>query len=210
MENHSMKNSSQSIPLLKDISAVCFDAFGTLFVTKSLRQSPYLWIAKRSQLIPNTLREDFLTTNKPLSHFIEKLSLNEHSYYLNEILDIELNSLQLYPEVLSVMDKLKSLNKRIAVCSNIAFSYGAKMKTLLPSNVEQTIFSYEAGFYKPQPQIYKAVCERLKLPPKKILFIGDSARADFAGPKAFGMNALLLKRDLGDTLNSILGLAISN
>lgn len=98
------------------------------------------------------------------------------------------------------------MNKRIALCSNLAYGYGGKVKALLPEVVESKVFSYEVGAKKPEPEIYQAVCEQLGLPPARILFIGDSPRCDEKGPREFGMKSLLLNRKTGQTLKSLLGI----
>mgnify|MGYP003404208757 CR=1 FL=1 len=39
---------------------------------------------------------------------------------------------------------------------------------------------------------------------RKLLFIGDSKRADFEGPLAFGMCARLIDREAGENLEIVL------
>ena len=95
--------------------------------------------------------------------------------------------------------KLRSQGKKIAVCSNLAYEYGKAARELLP-DVDATVFSYEVGASKPDPAIYADVCERLKVRPEQVFFIGDSPRCDECGPRQFGMRSALVKRWDGETL----------
>ena len=52
--------------------------------------------------------------------------------------------------------------------------------------------------------IYAAVEQLLNLPKEQILFVGDTQRCDYDGPKAYGFQAAHLQRRLGQDLNSIL------
>lgn len=73
------------------------------------------------------------------------------------------------------------------------------MRWLLP-DLDAYLFSYELGAAKPDPEIYVATCTALGCRPREVLFIGDSRRCDFEGPRAFGMQAEWLDRKNGLTL----------
>lgn len=190
--------------VLNNVSAVCFDAFGTLIKSKADRQSPYLWLLKNSVDQSSVLRDQFLKTNEPLEYFVRKLGFETHLGYLQGELDREVGGIELYEESLTVIERLRSMNKRIVLCSNLMFGYGDRVKALLPEAVEARIFSFEVGAIKPQPEIYQAVCDQLSLPPGRILFLGDSPRCDEKGPREFGMKSLLLNRKVGQTLQTLL------
>lgn len=59
-------------------------------------------------------------------------------------------------------------------------------KNIIPNiKYDQLVLSYECGFRKPEPEIYKFAQEKLDCKPSEILFIDD--RADFVqGAKCFG------------------------
>ena len=174
-------------------TAVCFDVFGTLIHYAGRRVNPY------RRLIVSEARLPFLTRNVGIEVFAEELGLSALLPSLRHELEAEINGLQLFPEVEDVFKKLRSQGKKIAVCSNLAYEYGTAARALLPA-VDATIFSYEVGASKPDPAIYAEVCERLKVKPKQVFFIGDSPRRDEAGPHQFGMRSALVKRKDGETL----------
>ena len=60
--------------------------------------------------------------------------------------------------------------------------------------VDEVIFSTDAGYRKPDPQIYKLMSEKLNIPLCEMIMFGDTLNADVVGPKNVGMNAVLLDR----------------
>jgi len=78
---------------------------------------------------------------------------------------------------------------------------------------EHLVLSVDHGFRKPHPSIYAAACARFAIDPSDAVFVGDSFDADYEGPMAAGMRALLIdptsRHPLpeSDRLDSILHLA---
>ena len=73
--------------------------------------------------------------------------------------------------------------------------FGAPLERLLGSvPMAVKAWSFDVGAVKPEPAIYRHVLERLGLPPERVLFVGDTARADYEGPRSMGMKALQLCR----------------
>lgn len=100
-----------------------------------------------------------------------------------------------------------NFNIPIAICSNLAFPYGAAIDLLLKDHQLLKVLSYETGFIKPEPGIYQAAINQLQLPPEDCLFVGDTLLADYDGPRAFGMRSFHLTRNLPSKGNSISSLA---
>lgn len=188
------------------ITAVCFDAFGTLIHHNGQRINPYrrLVTVMRGE---QAERMPFLTRNVPVDVFAEELGLSHLLPVIRRELDTEIAGLQLFPEVELALRKLRAAGKRIAVCSNVAREYGQVVRQLLP-NLDCYALSYEVGAAKPDPAIYAAVCESMGSRPRDVLFIGDSKRCDVQGPQAFGMQACWLDRHgsqtLMDALNGVI------
>ncbi len=57
--------------------------------------------------------------------------------------------------------------------------------------VRHLVISAEVGWRKPAPAFFEVILRQTRLPPERILFIGDDPGNDFAGPRAAGMHALL-------------------
>jgi putative hydrolase of the HAD superfamily len=54
-----------------------------------------------------------------------------------------------------------------------------------------TIFSWEAGFLKPDPRIYALTLERLELSPGECLYVGDGGHGELQGAKEAGFSTVL-------------------
>ena len=181
-----MKNS-------QPIKAVCFDVFGTLISYGGQRTNPY----RHLLLSPGIQgRLPFLTRNAPIEKFAIEIGRSHLLPTIRTELDAEIGKLQLFPDIAETFDRLREQNLKIAVCSNLAYEYGAAVRKLLP-NITAHVFSYEIGFAKPHPAIYRTVCLALGLDPGEILFVGDSVRCDVQGPLQFGMQVHWLNRKSG-------------
>ena len=145
-----------------------------------------------------------LTRNVPIDVFLDELNMAHLALTLREELNLEVSSFQLFQGVDQTLPHLKELGLRVGLCSNLAYEYGSTVRKLLPG-LDSYVFSYEVGVTKPNPLIYEKVCETLGVSPEDVLFVGDSKRCDFDGPKAFGMQALLLDKTSGQTLTEIFG-----
>lgn len=55
---------------------------------------------------------------------------------------------------------------------------------------DPVVFSSDVGYQKPDPRLYATVLERMGLPAREILFIGDDPENDVAAPRRLGMQAL--------------------
>ena len=177
-----------------------FDAFGTV-IDYPVKLSPYA-LLRRHWRSEQGFKQACLTQNIALPDLLQQLQLETLWPEMQALLAQERRHLALYPEVPEVMKKLQQLQIKTAVCSNLAHAYGADVRRLLP-DVDATVLSYEVGHAKPEMTIYALVEEQLNLPKEQILFVGDTQRCDYDGPKAYGFQATHLQRRLGQDLRSI-------
>lgn len=189
---------------LTGISAVCFDAFGTLIDYGGQRLNPYRRLL-RSTPAKQAERLSFLTRNVSIRVFADELGFEAELPAMEQELSEELAGLRLYPEVEGTLSALRHAGKKVAVCSNLAAAYGPTVRKLLPG-LDAYVLSFECGVAKPDPAIYHAVCAALACSPSEVLFIGDSQRCDLHGPQAVGMSARWLDREHGQTLSSLLAI----
>ena len=175
------------------IKAVCFDAFGTLVEIKDKRRShgallSLIDMPARDQLKHAIMREA-LTLDDCIAQYAPKLDA-QAAQRLKDDLSAELASITLRAHINELWASLRAGGYKIGLCSNLALSYGPPLLKTLPGDPDALILSYEAGYIKPEAQIYKHVCDKLSLPAEAILFTGDTISADVDGPKAFGMQAM--------------------
>jgi HAD superfamily hydrolase (TIGR01549 family) len=181
--------------------AVVFDAFGTLVKPVS-RQGAYSQVLSQAKDFRQA-RYAALTEDLSLRELARNLNLPPITKETEESLKVELSHISLFDDVKETIDTLRADGISVGLCSNLAQAYGARVRNLLPM-IENIVFSFEAGCLKPEPAIYKAVCDLVSLPPEAILFIGDTPKADVDGPRAFGMQAQPVLRRTGDTLTACL------
>ena len=185
---------------LHPIKAVVFDPFGTV-IDYPVKLSPYA-LLRRHWRSEQGFKQACLTQNIALPDLLQQLELDTLWPEMQSLLAQERMHLALYPEVPEVMKKLQQLQVKTAICSNLAHAYGTDVRRLSP-DVDATILSYEAGHAKPEMAIYALVEQQLHVPKEQILFVGDTQRCDYDGPKAYGFHAAHLQRHLGQDLHSI-------
>ena len=190
-------------------SIIVFDVFGTL-VKIGERRFPYRnlmkWL-KQNGRKPNpddaklimSHNLDFIELAMLLRTDIPKQLLKELKSDLNE----ELQSIVLYEDTLSTLEELKKLGFKLALCSNLAMPYGEVVSSLLPT-LDAYAWSYEVAVIKPEPKIYQSLIDQVDCQASEVLFIEDTALADFTGPTTFGMSARLINRNNGQTLAEVL------
>lgn len=59
-------------------------------------------------------------------------------------------------------------------------------------HITHIVTSLEVGFRKPHPAIYRAALNRADAAADEVIFVGDTWLADFDGPRANGMDAVLV------------------
>ena len=95
------------------------------------------------------------------------------------------SELQPWPEAVAV---LKALAGRVplGVATNCSASLGARAVERVGVSFAVVVTAEDAGFYKPRPEPYRAVLERLGTDPARTLFVAGSP-ADVPGASGIGM-----------------------
>ena len=177
---------------MNNIRAICFDAFGTLVEITDKRR-PYRALLRGGG--KGITAEEVLTKPRSLREVATFVSheLGEDGLAdLERDLQAECSSIRLRPGIAEIWRSLRERGLRIGVCSNLALPYGLPLLAVLPDPPDAVILSYEVGLAKPDPAIFRLVCDRLGLQPAEILFVGDTPSADVEGPRAIGMPAMLI------------------
>jgi putative hydrolase of the HAD superfamily len=92
------------------------------------------------------------------------------------------------------MRELKARGYRLALVSMCAPDAPARWRACdLARYVDAEVFSSETGLQKPHPSIYGAVCQSLRVEPRRCVYVGDGAYGELTGAAAFGMRAYLLR-----------------
>ncbi len=91
-----------------------------------------------------------------------------------------------WPEVAGVLGALFHRGVPLGVATNCSTAMGHRAAARVGVPLAAVVTSEEAGFYKPRPEPYRAVLDRLGTAPARTLFVAGSP-ADVPGATAAGM-----------------------
>lgn len=94
-------------------------------------------------------------------------------------------ALALWPEAEGVLDELRK-RVPVGIATNSSNRLAEIAVRAAGGRFAAIATAESAGFYKPRPEPYRQVIERLGLPPERILFVAGSA-ADIPGASSVGM-----------------------
>jgi putative hydrolase of the HAD superfamily len=106
----------------------------------------------------------------------------------------------LYPDTMSTLEALRDKGFKTAIVSNTPWGSPAALwrqeieRLGLRERVDVDVFCDDVGWRKPAPQIFEYVLQELDVEPGDCLFVGDDPRWDLVGPRALGMEAILIDR----------------
>ncbi|MGB3728504.1 MAG: HAD-IA family hydrolase, partial [Thermodesulfobacteriota bacterium] len=102
----------------------------------------------------------------------------------------------IFPETKDILETLKEKNYRLGIISNFDSRVYDVMNNLeIREYFDTFVISSEAGHAKPNPNIYHLALRQIGADPKECIHIGDNIQNDFHGPRALGIQALLLDRE---------------
>ncbi len=134
------------------------------------------------------MREDRPFTDWPVT-----LDVEVDPYVPLDVMErmmVETGSIVLRPGMAEIWERLRGEGLRLALCSNLASDYVTALRSALPETLEVEMLSCKVGAIKPEPAIYAAVLDGLQIEAGRVLFVGDTPRADIEGPRAAGMKAM--------------------
>jgi HAD superfamily hydrolase (TIGR01549 family) len=201
---------------LEKTRAVVFDVYGTL-VSIGEKRMPFAKLLRigeakgRSKTLDDrrTLMASAFTLAQAAAFLKIELTTTE-LVSLETDLNTEIESISLYPDVVSTIRALRDRGIKVGICSNLAAAYAPPVQALLPVPLDAYAWSFQVGALKPEPRIYKHICNALDCEPHQVLMVGDSYTADVDGPRSYGMQSILLDRrassDTKERLSSLTGL----
>ncbi|QVI83360.1 HAD family hydrolase [Pseudomonas viridiflava] len=189
------------------ISAVVFDAFGTLLNLESKRH-PFRHLLKEGiaagrRASPDDVRV-LMSNPWSLRDAADHLGISVSSTRLQALqdeLDSEVASIRPFADGVEAVALLRAEGVRVGICSNLSEPYGAAVLQAFP-DLDGYAFSYQVGAMKPDAFIYQSICNALQVTPghlfgdqhDQIAMVGDSLKCDQDGPRAVGMLGFHLDR----------------
>lgn len=181
---------------LAAVRVVVFDAYGTLVRRITRGPDPFrqLFVFRHPSVPANDLAR-VMRENRSFDDWAEmwQVPLEQRKRILAE-LQPDLISVLPFPETRKVLGMVKKSGRKVVVCSNLAPAFSIPLSQHLPGLVDHHVLSFEVGAIKPDPAIFKAVCEKTGLPASAHLMVGDRLRDDVTGARAFGFQAIQVAR----------------
>jgi HAD superfamily hydrolase (TIGR01493 family) len=182
------------------VKVILFDVYGTLVEIYDKRApfSQLIQIGARQGRKPSD-KDAGILMGQPvgLREAAERLGIrlaDVDRERLERDLSAELASVAPFADTLPALHALKNRGFKLGLCSNLALDYAAPIVAVLPFSLDAYVWSFDTGAIKPDPIIYAHACRQLCCAPGDVLMVGDTVEADVEGPRAFGMQALLLDR----------------
>jgi 2-haloacid dehalogenase len=195
---------------MKDIKAIVFDAYGTLFDVNSAAekckskigdkwegfanfwrttQLEYTWLRSLMKKHKNFWQVTEDSLDKSMKTFKIDSSMKSELLNLYKVLSP-------YPEVKEVLKKLKEKEYRLAVLSN---GTPALLNELVKSNDLENIFDdlfsiEEVRIYKPDSKVYDMPIKKYQIKPDEVAFLSANTW-DVSGGGNYGYNAIWVNRN---------------
>ena len=195
---------------MKNIKAIIFDAYGTLFDVNSAAekckdkigdkwesfsnywrttQLEYTWLRS----LMNRHKDFWQVTEDSLDKSINTFKIN--SSMRNELLDLY-KILSTFPEVTEVLKNLKEKNYKLAILSNgTPTLLNELVKSNNLDNFFDDIFSIEeVGIYKPNSRVYDMPVKKYQIQKNEVAFLSANTW-DVSGGGNYGYNAVWVNRN---------------
>ena len=195
---------------MKNIKAIIFDAYGTLFDVNSAAekckdkigdkwegfanywrttQLEYTWLRS----LMNRHKDFWQITEDSLDKSIKAFKIDNSMR--NELLDLY-KKLSTFTEVKEVLNSLKKKNYKLAILSN---GTPALLNRLVSSNdltdIFDDIFSIEeVGIYKPDSKVYDLPVKKYQIKKDEVAFLSSNTW-DVSGGGNYGYNSIWVNRN---------------
>ncbi len=196
------------------MKAIIFDAFGTLIkVTKGnsagvimkhitdsgaeVEKEAFLkeW---KAYYKARTLEACGFMTEREI--FIARIQMFYDRYRVHRSAEADADELltgafkrEAYPEVKLVLEKLMQ-SYSVFIGSNTDNDVLESVMRKNDIKVHKVYTSEDLKCYKPDVRFYQQILEENQLLPQEVIFVGDTVTDDILGPKALGINTVLIDR----------------
>ena len=195
---------------MKNVKAIIFDAYGTLFDVNSAAEKCKGKIGNKWENFANywrTTQLEYTWLRSLMKRHKDFWQITEDSLdksmkvfnidnsMKNELLNLY-KVLSTFPEVNEVLKKLKEKKYKIAILSNGTPSLlNDLVKSNNLDNIFDDIFSIEqVGIYKPDAKVYNIPIQKYKIKNDEIVFLSANTW-DISGGGNYGYNAVWINRN---------------
>jgi len=188
------------------VRAVLFDLFETLITESETRRTGVSSLAADLGCERETFRPRWkavrpavmigrVSFRQALSDVTAKLGSRADEATLQRMCEERIHATgealtQVEPQILFMLDCLRKRDLRLGVVSNCFEEDVASWpRSSLASHFDCTVFSFEVGLAKPNPEIYLEATRRLGVDVSETWFVGDGAHGELPGAEQAGLRA---------------------
>ena len=195
---------------MKNVKAIIFDAYGTLFDVNSAAEKCKDKIGDKWEGFANFWRttqleytwlRSLMKRHKDFWQVTEdSLEKSMNAFKIDKLMKNELLNLykvlNTFPEVKDVLNKLKEKNYKLAILSN---GTPALLNELVKSNNLDNIFDdifsiEEVGIYKPDAKVYDMPIKKYKIQKEEVVFLSANTW-DISGGGNYGYSSIWVNRN---------------
>ena len=195
---------------MKNVKAIIFDAYGTLFDVNSAAEKCKDKIGDKWEGFANFWRttqleytwlRSLMKRHKDFWQVTEdSLEKSMNAFKIDKAMKNELlnlyKALNTFPEVKDVLNKLKEKNNKLAILSN---GTPALLNELVKSNNLDNIFDdifsiEEVGIYKPDAKVYDMPIKKYKIQKEEVVFLSANTW-DISGGGNYGYSSIWVNRN---------------
>ena len=195
---------------MKNVKAIIFDAYGTLFDVNSAAEKCKDKIGDKWEGFANYWRttqleytwlRSLMKRHKDFWQVTEdSLEKSMNAFKIDKAMKNELLNLykvlNTFPEVKDVLNKLKEKNYKLAILSN---GTPALLNELVKSNNLDNIFDdifsiEEVGIYKPDAKVYDMPIKKYKIQKEEVVFLSANTW-DVSGGGNYGYSSIWVNRN---------------
>jgi|TARA_A100001011_G_scaffold319826_1_gene340101 2-haloacid dehalogenase len=195
---------------MKNVKAIIFDAYGTLFDVNSAAEKCKDKIGDKWEGFANFWRttqleytwlRSLMKRHKDFWQVTEdSLEKSMNAFKIDKAMKNELlnlyKALNTFPEVKDVLNKLKEKNYKLAILSN---GTPALLNELVKSNNLDNIFDdifsiEEVGIYKPDAKVYDMPIKKYKIQKEEVVFLSANTW-DISGGGNYGYSSIWVNRN---------------
>lgn len=186
---------------------ISFDVDGTIVKPE---YNELIWFKEVPQLYAEKYGVNFEKAKQLVIEEYERVGENDVRWYTlgywlkhfgfntseEKILEKYAEYVELYPEVLPVLKRLKR-NYTLVVASAMSKDFIAvKLRKKEIFRYFERVFSAisDFGLIKKEVTFYQRVCQSLGIPPSQLIHVGDNYEADYLVPRKTGIKAFYLNR----------------
>jgi putative hydrolase of the HAD superfamily len=190
------------------VKAILFDFWGTLvengIFPSPVKQARYI-LRLRMTFKDFIIRFEKAVMTKPYNDLNEaftavcnEFQLDPQPFILEKLVGMwNKNELLGKPflETIEVLEYLKNKKIKIGLISNTTPSITRVLEKFdLNKYFDATMFSYDEGLLKTDPEMFMKLLKKLKVKPDDVIMIGDSLPTDIIGSRNAGIKSILLDR----------------